>query len=300
MDRIFIEEINANMYRLAAIDRHRIFSAQNPATLATVFECSNESPTRDDDAQIFYAMSPSIDGDNIFGDLLDNHHSHKLNTWSINVKDSNINNIFMAVAPLDHDSRIKLYSERHNITPKETVTSDSPSLFSLVAFANKQSWKTGILQRCLDCLVFSKYRKNAEVYSIIDEEYRRLMRFKLETEIIGIPNYPNAGLIIMIRSILELLGLRNSRDTSIFRDIPESVGAIVTTIRHLSMITILTDKGSLKDTLSEILFLWSGSKVINVENGYKLEIDPNVTKALSYMQPFLQRPKTLTILETHM
>jgi hypothetical protein len=301
MDRIFFEETTKpGLYRVAAVDKHRIFSAQNPGTLATVFECSSTDHEPSIDAQIFYAFSSSINGDDFFADLRDNHRTQRLNTWSINVKNADIANLFSAVSPLDRSGRLELYTKFHSITPSETITSTSMSLFSLVAFAEKQSWKTGILQRCIDRLVLPAFRNNSNVYAVIDEEYRRIMRFKIETESHESPTGSDSLLVIMIRRIINLLGLQHSRDTQIFTTIPDSIKQHLKFIRNPTMIPVLKESPSIKDTLSEILFLWCGSRIVDCDGGYKLQIDSNVTEGLSYMQQLLPRPKILSILETQM
>lgn len=199
---------------------------------------------------------------------------------------------------MDHDTRLKLYSTRNSIAPSQSITSNSQSLFSLVAFAENQSWKTGILQRCIDFLVTNEFRQNASVYAIIDEQYQRLLRFKLETEVKGIPNCTCPGLVMVIRRIIELLGLRHSRDTSVFSNIPESIYEHIDMLKNLSM--ILTCKGSIIYKLSEVLSLWCGTRVIKCEDGYRIEVDEDVTVVLAYMQPFLERPAKLAILEEPM
>lgn len=298
MDRIFVELITDNTHSIAVIDKHRIFSAENPGQLATVFQCSLTNPTSEDNAQIFYAMAPSIGADNIFADLKEPHRSCKLNSWSIVAKDRDITNLFQAVEPLKHSDRLDLYSKHHSITPDETVTSTSKSLFSLVAFSEKQNWKTGILQRCINSLVLPKHRNTPEVYSIIDEEYRKLLRFKYETEYEGTPDIVNGILVSFIRRIISILGLQHSHDTTTFYEISDSIDSYLEFFKKT--IPFYKIDGSRKDRLSSILSLWSGAKIIEIPGGYKLEIDPNVLQGLSYMAPLPQRPKTLTILETPM
>lgn len=301
MDRIFLEDITTpGLYRVAVVDTDRIFSAQNPGTLATVFERSTTVSRREDDAQIFYAMSPSIDADNIFIDLEDSRRSYRLNKWSINVKDSDASNLFNAINPLDRDSRLELYARYHSVTPDETLTSTSKSLFSLVAFAEKQSWKTGVLQRCIDCLVSPPYRQQPKVYAVIDEQYRRLMRFKHETENNQLPNGDDSTLIMIIRRIVESLGLKHSRDTTIFHNIPDIIQDCIQSIKESTLIPILKQDESIKNILSEIFFLWCGSEIVDCEGGYKLEINSDLTEGLNYMQPLLERPDILYILEAPM
>lgn len=298
MDTVFVEEHSGDTYRIAVIDRDRIFSAQNPGELATIFESSRANPSREDDAQIFYALASSIGAEDVFADLNETYRSHKLNTWSIGVKDRDVNNLFLAVKPIDRAQRLELYSQRHSITPIESVTSESDSLFTLVAFAEKQTWKTGILQRCVDCLVKQEHRGKPEVYSVIDEEYRRLMRFKLETEIDRSIDPGITARLLFIRRVVQLLGLKNTHDTTPFTTIPISVGDVLTILAK--MIPSHTRKETVKDQLSDILTLWSGASVKEVEGGFQLEVEPNILQGLEYMQPLLTRPEVLVVLDTPM
>lgn len=289
MDHIFIEETIDDIYRIAFIDKHRIFNSNNPENLATVFECSNHHPTADDNAQIFYALAPSIDGLNIFADLIHQYRSYKLNTWNIISNNQNDDdNIFVSVRPLNYQEKVKLYETNFSITPGDVITENSNSLFSLVKFANGQIWKNGTLQRIIDCLVLPQYRRQPNVYALIDSEYRRLLRFKFETEH---PKPVDYELIMTIKRILVLLGLKHSHDTKVFKRIPNSIND------ELKCIPIYNPKLSVKDNLSKILVLWSGSKVIDHKKGYKLEVDNNVVLGLSYMQQLLITPDKLTILE---
>lgn len=298
MDTAFIEETKDGVYRIAVIDRHRIFSALNPGTLATVFECSAVNPTREDDAQIFYTLAPIIGADDLLADLIESHRSQKLNSWSIATKNPDIDNLFLAVEPLTRMHRLELYSTRHSITPENGITSDSPSLFSLVAFADQKKWKSGILQECIDRLVDPRYRNNPQVYSVIDEQYRRLLRFKIETENVFIENNDIKIRVLFIQRLISLLGLKNSHDTTIFPTIPESVGNVVRGL--LNLISTCETSESLVQQLSNILTKWSGAAVRKVEGGYQLHIDETVAEGLTYMQPWLPRPKILAILETPM
>lgn len=298
MNLIFVEQIADDTHRIAVIDKHRIFSAENPGQLATVFECSLTKPTAEDNAQIFFAMAPSIGADNIFADLKEPHRSRKLNTWSIVAKNRDINNLFQAVEPLKHSDRLELYSKRYSITPEETITSTSKSLLSLVAFAEKQDWKTGILQRCVDALVLPEHRNNPEVYSVIDEEYRRLLRFKYETEYEGTPDITNGVLVSFVRRVISLFGLKHSHDTTLFAEIPDSIDSYLEEFKKT--IPFYKIEGSRKDRISSILTLWTGAAIVDCEGCYKLEIEPNVSQALRYMAPLLKRPTTLAILETPM
>lgn len=294
-NHFFLEKVEDGRYRVALFDTHKIFSAENPGALATVFECDLKDRTREEDAQIFYAMAPSIGASDLCIDLRESHRSQRLNSWSIGTKDLNINNLFLAMKPLNREDRIALYSQQYSVTPEEDVTSKTNSLFSLVAFSEKQTWKTGLLQRCIDALVLSKYRGDPKVYSVIDEEYRRIQRFKLETEAIEILNQSDRALVLFLKKILSLLGLRNSHDTTVFPTIPEEVSKYLDMFQN--MVPIYKKDGSIYERLSDLLYRWSGAKITKATNGFQLTVDPSVTEGLSYLQPWLPRPTTLTIIE---
>ena len=310
MDTVFIEEKKDGLYRIAVIDRHRIFSAEHPEMLATVFECPANNPTREDDAQIFYALAPAIDATDFFSDLAAPHRSQKLNCWSIAAKNPDEENIFLAVEPLTRFDRLKLYSTRHSITPENTVTSDSHSLLSLVAFSDEKKWKTGILQECIDRLVKPEHRGNPVVYSAIDEQYRRILRFKVETEALDPEITGIKSEVLFIRRVLSSLGLKNSHDTTVFSTIPQSLALVLDSLDKLEPSShgvwpddldgLPSDSPSCLRQLSDLLTKWSGARVVEVDGGYQLRVDETVSEGLSYMQPWLQRPNTLTILEAPM
>lgn len=298
MDTAFIEDTKDGLYRIAVIDRHRIFSALDPGTLATVFECSATNPTREDDTQIFYALAPAIGATDLLADLTESHRSQKLNSWSIAAKDRDVANLFLALEPLTRAHRLELYSTRQSITPGNGVTSNSLSLFSLVAFADEKKWKTGILQQCIDRLVKLEYRSNPQVYSVIDEQYRRLLRFKIETEAVDLKDNDIKIRTLFIRRLISLLGLKSSHDNTVFTSIPESAGDLLRLLSKL--IPTCTPRESLSEYLSDILTKWSGASVREVEGGYQLHVDETVAEGLTYMQPWLPQPETLTILDTPM
>jgi hypothetical protein len=298
MDRIFVEQELNNTLRIAVVDRYRIFNAQNPGQLATVFECSLSDPTDSDRAELYFAMAPSIGADKIFSDIKDTYRSAKLNVWSIAVKDSSTENIFSAVAPLSREDRLSIYSTKHSITPDDSITSTSKSLFSLLAFGEKQSWKTGLLQRCINCLVYPKFFNNPQVQSVIDEEYRRIMRFKYETETTGIPPIQDGVLVDFIRRITSLLELKHSRDTTVFSSIPSSISQYLDFF--VRVIPSFNKYDSLQEGLSLVLSIWSGSQVVKCDNCYKLELNATVTEALSYMIPLPVKPEKLALLDTPM
>lgn len=293
MDSFFVEDIISDTYRLALFDRNNIFSATNPGNLANVFECSLQSPTRSDNAQIFYGLGDVIDATDFFVDLKNNYRFQHLNTWSISVKDGNNPNIFSSVKPIDRCDRMELYSVQHSITPKETIVSKSESLFSLVEFSKVQSWKTGILQRCIDNLVLPQYRKDPLVYCIIDEEYRRLMRFKLETECND--DIADRHIILFIRKITSLLQLQNTHDTTSFTNIPDEVEKVLNILSK--MIPRISKSGTLLQRLDNLFYMWSGAHIKVTDDKYHIEVDPNVVQGLKYLQPWLSKPSSIVVME---
>ncbi|MCJ7637527.1 MAG: hypothetical protein MUO21_08570 [Nitrososphaeraceae archaeon] len=290
MDRIFFEQID-DSYQIAAVDRQRIFHANNPGELATIFTTSLTHPSAEDDAQIFYALAPSIDADDLFCDLYVGHRTFKLNYWSIN---SNLE-------PLTFDQRVELYQTQYSITPNDLDNPISNSLFSLVAASNQQTWKTGILQRCIDRLVKYEYRSNPIVYGCIDYNYRRIMRFKLETSSVNFDNcvyHDDRTLLLFIRRIIKILGLKHSHDPTVFKIIPDSIVGYLTIINNL--LNKYKIEGSVENQLSTILTLWSGSSLNIVDGGFQIKVDPLIEKGLEYLNPLLIRPKNLIILEASM
>jgi hypothetical protein len=298
MNTFFLDEIKDDTYKIALIDRHRIFEATEPGLLGTVFECSLSNPTREDDAQIFYALASTIGANDVLADLETSHRSQKLNSWSIAVKDPEINNLFMALEPLTRSHRLEMYGTKHSISPDKEVTSDSMSLFSLVAFSEQQKWKTGVLQQCIDRLVNIEHRGNPQVYSVIDEQYRRIIRFKLETEVNNLENNDVRARVLFVQRLMKELGLSNSHDDTIFTTISPEAAKILKGL--CAMIPMYTPKGTIKEQLSDILTLWSGSTVSEVDGGYQLQVDATVAEGLTYMQPWLPQPKSLTILDAPM
>jgi hypothetical protein len=292
INRIFIDERSNDRYKISMVDKQRIFNAENPELLGTVYECSLSNPTRDDDAQIFYALASTIGADNIWIDLIKGHRSHKLNYWSISIRDNDNTNLFTSLRPLTFDDQIELYKVRESITISNIVASKSKSLFSLVAFSKNQKWKTGIMQECIDRLVKLENRANPNVYAIIDENYRKIMRFKFETETSG-NNFTN-----YLHKILLSLNLTNSHDNTIIPEIPESIISKLKTLTDL--ITIDIPQGSVHEQLSAILFIWSGAIMNKVSLGYQITVNSNVLEGLSYMQEWLPIPDHLEILKAHM
>ena len=297
MERFFLEEVDTQGVLIAAIDRHRIFQAENPGLLATPFHYSTD-PTREDDAQLFYALGQSIGADQFFIDLTSSHRSHKLNVWSIGIVDKSEANIFKALTPLDHQQRLKLYGSKRSITPLDPLDPPSNdanmlSVSDLVQLSEQSQWKTGLLQRCIDALVKKPHRGKAEVYAIIDRHYRQLIRYKVETEEIALG--PNTSLLLIIRGITSNLSLKDSHDTKVFSTIPKIVDHLL--FPFFRMIG-RTAPASLLERLSQTLTLWSGARVIKVDNGFQVEVDKDISRALDWMQPWLHRPKSLLILET--
>ena len=302
MDLIFVERIEGTTCKLAAIDRDRIFRSRNPGQLATVYDCCWEKLTDEDRAQIFYAMAPLIGGLDIFADIDRSYRSPKLNTWCIGVKDEHSDNLFSALEPMNYDQKVKLYRVRHDIGPTETVTATSDSLFSLMAFAEHNRFKTGLLQRCIDVLVKPEYRGKAEVYADIDEHYRQIMRYKLETETeCKFPTYNHGAEIPLARRLVSALGLKSSCDTTTVFTIPKGISDVnkwasffVQALCGNKQIT-----GAVK-SVAEFFRVWSGAKMVECEGGYRLEVDPGMTRAISYMLPLPSKPAVLQILDTPM
>ncbi|CAH6419325.1 Hypothetical protein HVR_LOCUS528 [uncultured virus] len=294
MDRFFIEQDTEKGFKIAAIDRNRIFASKNPGPLATVFEHSFQTLNREGDAQIFYALAPSIGADRFFADFNETHRSQRLNSWSISIVNRDVANLFQALTSLTRTDRLEMYGRKNSITPASTVTSDSYSLFSLVAFAEQQAWKTGILQKCVDCLVNVEHRGKAIVYAVIDEQYRRLMRFKLETETEVPKDIIGCTFVMFIKRILTKLGLQNSHDTTPFTTISGDVEAIFKVFEQMSAHKF---NGTLVERLSQVLTVWSGASIKILDVGYQIEVDPAVTEGLNYMQPWLPIPEILQILE---
>ena len=293
MDSFFVENTTDDKYQIAFVDRNRIFNAEHPETIATYYECSKDSPSSHDDAQIFYTLAPSIGGLNIFSDLFNINRSAKLNTWSIK---SNGNNLF-SVVQLNYEQRCELYSIKHSITP-DNIEEDP--LNSLLDFSKRQqSWKTGVLQKCIDCLLQLRERGNSKICALLDINYNKVMRFKYETE--GDINNPieDSGMFRLIRKITSGLGLKHTRDIALFKEIPDTIlfelNYIKTQIPKLS-----NNNDTVVETLSKLFTLWCGSKLVSTNDGYQLEPDDNITTCLSYMQPLLPYPKYLEIIDASM
>lgn len=293
MDSFFVENITDDKYQIALIDRNRIFNADHPETITTYYECSKDSPSIHDDAQIFYTLAPSIKGLNIFSDLFNINRSPKLNTWSIN---SNGDNIF-SIVQLNYEQRCKLYSTKHSITP-DNIEEDP--LDSLINFSKRQqSWKTGVLQKCIDCLLQLHVRGNPKICALLDINYNKVMRFKYETE--GNINNPinDFGMFRIIRKITSYLGLKHTRDITVFKEIPDTISFDLNYIKT-EVPKLSNNNDTVVETLSKLFMLWCGSKLISTDDGYRLELDNDVTTCLNSMQPLLPYPKYLEIIEAAM
>ncbi len=308
MNRFFLEEYDDSIYKIAAFDIHRIFNATNPGTLATVYECSSTNPTRDDDAQIFYALCPSIGADDIMSDLYKPYKSNRLNSWSIMINDKSYTdrNIFNAVARPSYDDLLLLYNEKYTITPDANplesfnCIKNVNNINALLDASNSNNWKNGILQRCFDCLVFHKYRGKCEMYALLDFYYRYVMRFKWETEYDPIPPFNMGFLFSFVKHITLNLGLKNTHDdTQKFSALPTSVNSYLNLI-YQSVPQLGNRSDDHVADLSKFLSIWSGSKIIKTNDEYKIKVNANIRKALSYLQPLLLRPGKLKILEEPM
>lgn len=275
MPPIFLEETTSEgRYRLGMIDRAQIAVAEAPGQLGNVFECHSIHRTRADDAQILYTLASAI---NVFqpGTVV------ALNTWSITVTNANEPNLFAAVAPLTLPDREQLYRHPLSITCETTTSSSSPSLFSLVVFAQANTWKSGILQRCVDCLVQPQHRSKPAVYAVLDHYYWHIMRVHLERtpDILTQPSTLSVemkGSIHAVQTLVSKLGLRDSVDTTTF--------------------TLPSD--TRVEDIRKIIGAWSGSEIVPVEGGYRLRPQANVLRGLSYLQPWLPLPAHLTVMET--
>lgn len=290
MDRIFIEEEKDGQYRIAAVDRHRIFQAANPGLLATIFECSLKSPSMDDRAQIFYALGPQIGALDYEIDLRNRHRSVKLNYWSIQERKPDTDSLFLSIRPLSDQDRLQLYAVKHSISPTETVRAESPSLFSLLALSSQQKWKTGILQRCIDCLVSPEHRGIATVYATIDKHYRYLLRFKLETE-----GKEVSPLCQLIRDITRSLGLRHSHDSIPFTAVPPATLELMAAA--MDFMPIVPPSGSDFERLAALFKSWSGGILISTEGYYQITVPSELQLGESYLDRLLPVPSSLIILE---
>jgi hypothetical protein len=291
MDRVFIEEEIDGQYRIAAIDRQRIFAAEEPGRLATVFECSLTEPSISDRAQIFYALGQEIGATDWEADLQNKHRSTKLNHWSIQQQNSEADCIFFAVRPLTDNDRVHLYSTKHSITPTQTVTVESSSLFSLVALSEQQKWKTGVLQRCIDCLVKPEYRGRVEVYATIDKHYRHLMRFQLETQ--DVIQFP---LLDLIKQLTQSLGLVHTHDSTPFVSISDSSVELIR--KAIQLIPTFDLSGSLIEQLGQLLARWSGARLVCHDDRYQIDVDADINRGRNYLDLMLPKPESLLILET--
>jgi hypothetical protein len=283
MDTIFFDMEDDEYYKLAVLDVKNVFGMTDPGVLAIPFVCSKKFPKKEDDHKIFSMLAPSIKANDFFCDLEDFYKTQKLNAWSMD---------FFSV--LDYEKRVELYSVRHSITPTtEEIMKDQLSLlktFGKNLFdKNLFYWKNGILQRCIDSLVLLEYRGNPEMYATIDIEYRKIMRFKVETENIELNDPKTEILRILINKIVGIIGIRNTHDeTSIMKKfVGESVFSNANEIleNYIDKIETIFPKmkkdGNIIQKISNIFYMWSGSKIndLNV-----IEVDPMVKKGLAFMK----------------
>lgn len=289
-----MEKFQDDQYQIAAIDKSRIFKAQNPGELATVYSCSASNPTVAQDAQIFYALAPQIQANNYFTDLLDQHCSVQLNNWSIQVNDTKSTNLFSMLQIMNLEQRMQLYSTNHSITPADNgdVRADGISIF--VVMSQKLNWKTGIVQRCIDRLVKLEHRNNPQVYATMDIKYRYIMRCKLENEHTAPQDPRILSILAKLYALTHMLGLKNSQDTSLFTLISEARGIINELCKDFRINTT----GSDINKLTAITHAWHGGKVAWIGDKYQIVMDPLVLAGLGYTQPWLFCPERLDILDT--
>lgn len=295
MDTIFIEEFSDDKYKLAVIDRELIFSSNDPGALSNIIECSISNPTREDDAQVFYSLVPIIKGSDFFTDFRERRKSHRLNHWSIGInKDSD--NIFERFKPCTKEEYVTIYSKRGSITPefKDCKAKSIADLFSHTR--EEQLWKNNVLQECLDRLLKHEFRKNPQIYELVDSNYFLLMRFKLETESDKMvsENSTLHACVLFMKRICNTLGIEHTHDTKSFTEIPKSINHLIDFIaQHIPIDTSLP----LQNKLSMLFTLWSGSKIEPTQDGYNVIVNKDVIKALSYMQKFLTRPTSLILFD---
>ena len=277
MDSFFVETVENSLYRIANVDRHRIFNAEDPGKLAISFDCPEVNPSQEDRAQIFYVIGEIIGAFDYFKDL-SGRVSCKLNIWTVFVNKKEDGTA--QLTPLTRENRVMLYAKPFSITPTEKELS-LPLHLNLPT--NAQTWKTGILQRCFRCLL-KEGSFLPRICSLLDEQYRRIMRWKLETE----TNNPN-NLVVIINKITKLLGLRHSRDTTPFTAVPDEVNILVEEFAKLC--------GKPNISLDELLNLWVNSRLVTKDGLFQLEINTDITEVLPHMVPLLIVPNKLFIVD---
>lgn len=276
MDAFFVETITNKTYRLAMVDRLNIFNSLNPGRLANVLDCSNDNPSVEDREQIFFTLAPNINGLDCYHDLFNKNHTCRLNIWTLFIVNG-------TVFPLNREISILLYGKQHSITPTEE---ELASPIYLNTPNNFQLWKTGLMQRCFFCLLRPEYFNNPKICSLLDEFYRKIMRFKIEIES---KNNEEDKIMECFRKILFSLGLKNSRDTSLIEEISNNTNILCRDFCKLINREELS--------LTQIFELWSGSSLVQVSNQYKLVLNPDITEVLNCMVPLLVIPKSLILLE---
>lgn len=286
MQSAFFEEIANNIRSIAYFDIDKIYKSNNPGNLANIYSCSLTNPTPEDCSQLFYSMAPMIDADKYLLDLKDEFRTDVLNYWSRKATTTSISSLTL-------EDKIELYSTVHPITPDQKITITGESILNLLNLIPAQNWKNGILQRCIDFLVSPQYRGNSKVYAIIDQNYRRIMRFKCETEMLPMDK---PILVKIINKITAILGLKHSHDTAIFNNIPYTVNKYCESFSQHTVNKITS--ASLMDYVSKILTIWSGSKIIQVTGGYQLQVEPDILEGVSYMNNYLPKPRQITLLES--
>lgn len=286
-DIIFLEKIENGEVKLAAVNKNRIWDSENPGNLASVYTWEK---TEESDAQVFYVLGKVIGADDFYVDLTEKHRTPKLNNWSIILDgNNNSNSLFEQLRPLTYQELVKLYSKRHDITPQELVNESKESGFLNLVKNKNLEYKTGILQRCFDCILKPQYRGNAEIYALMDQNYRKVMRFKVETE-----DKNNKNVItLFIRKLLNELGLKHSQDPTPFTF--EENNYVDNLIENINK---PISNGTSIEKLSSILYYWSGSKITSLnDDKYQLEMDSDIEKCLSCCNPLLSKPDKLHILD---
>lgn len=280
MSKIFVEKISSenNEYSIALIDTCKIHNAQNPGKIAQPFTTNITDRKIVDDAQIFYALAPKIKADDFFYIGLPN-----LNKWSRIIANRDVPNIWDVTRKPTANELIELYSKHHDISQGETHTSDNESLMTLVVFSETFTWKTGILQRCIDCLLLPQHRCKAISYYMVDKYYYQLMRYKLETEY---PDHPN---VMLMHKILNILKLKSTHDTTVFE--LSSGNDLSEYIEELCYEFKIPVKGTCEN-IKNLFKFWSNAEIVEVDfNTFRIVLDSNICLALLYMQPMLQAPK---------
>lgn len=279
---IFLENTDDEHYSLAVVDMvdEKNFNVVSSRKFVGKINVDKKRPTNFEDKAIFDILAPSIGATDIFIDLFDIYETPSLNYWTPKVT-SNPENIFTDIDNcLTLDDRKELYTTRKSITKESIVNFDKFSINFLLESSRADVWKNGVLQECIDRLVKKKFQRKPEVYAIIDENYRKILRFKLELKR---PVLNDHMITQTIRTLTSSLGLQHTRDQSYF----ETIGQVSTkTIDILSEMVGLKDLVSYFDKLDKILEIWSGSRLKHHESGsgYYLVVDDKVGTGVSYLK----------------